>query len=506
MKADDFAIEQLYGIERRRIINRSVIGMGVVNGFKMAKGRSDVGSGLALDEHGREIVLAAKATLGPSNLFLVAPEHGNCRPLPIEKAEPGRHYLLSIHYAERRFGDADLPGGCGCEKPEKNYICETAVFSLTELRERCCCGEPSCDWKCSCRTTDSCGEREPFEPREPVRPIEKPSEAEERPNRELIAEEPNRELIEVQPGAIDDVIGRLHETGELPGPGVQERQPPDVTHAPSHHRNRGPHACVCHRLMREDVDCAPPALCEWNGYWIDPCDGVPLACLTIGRGDDPCRPIDIDVLDPCGPRRFVKSNDLLYDFIRGCDLTQISWVSWAAWHRRRELMPWRLFASLFHLNEHNPHDPKNGWTAFAVRFSAPVIIDTIRYDSIAMRAITIEQATDWRLIRRIPITHFDFAQHGDAELPPGTTNQVRVHVSTDWIADEILGRSTWLTWDGFEIEFELDGFGILDCHRQPIDAEAIGLEAAPTGNGSPGGFYRSAFRVHAKPHKSDNAA
>lgn len=497
MKADDFAIEQLYGIERRRIINRSVIGTGVVNGFRMTKERSDVGPGLALDAHGREIVLATKTTLGPSNLFLVAPEPGGCRPLPIEKAQPGRHYLLSIHYAERRFGDADLAGDCGCEKPEKNYVCETAVFSLRDLDERCPCGEPPCHWKCDCRASDACGERVPYEPREPIRPIERAPGA---------AELPGREPIDVRDGAIEDALERLHETGELPGPGTLRPEPPGIVQVPHNHGGRGPHACVCHRLMGEGVECVPPALCEWNGYWIDPHDGVALACLSIGRGDDPCRPIDIDVLDPCGPRHFVKSNDLLYDFIRGCDLTHISWVSWAAWHRQRELMPWPLFAGMFHLNEHNPHDPENGSTAFALRFSAPVIIDTIRYDSISMRAITIEQATGWRLIRRIPITGFDFTPHGEAPFPPGTTNQVRVHVSTNWIGDEVRGRSTWLTFDGFEIEFELDGFGILDCHRQPIDAEAIGLEAAPTGNGSPGGIYRSAFRVRAKPHKSENAA
>jgi hypothetical protein len=492
MKASDHQIEQLYGIERRRIINRSVIGVGVVNGFAMSPGRSDVEPGFALDAHGREVVLAQKTTLGPVNLFLLAKDAAGCRTLPIEKAEPGRHYVLSIHYAERRFGDAEL-GGCGCETPEKNYVCETAVFSLKEICEPCHCGEGPCDWRCDCSTTDSCGARVPPQPRRPPPLVERPPGP---------APEP---ALDVRL-SIEEGLRHLHEVGELPPPGSFEREPPEQVVAPSSRGGRGPHACVCQRLMGLAVDCSRPTLCEWNGHWIDPGDGIELACVRIGRDEDPCRPVNVEVVDPCGPRHFVKSNDLLYDFIRGCDLTHISWVSWHAWHRRRQPMPWPLFAGLFHWNQHDQHDPKNGWTAFAVRFSAPVVIDTIRYDSISMRAVTVEQATDWRLIRRIPITRLDFTPHGSGPFLAGTTDQVRVHVSTDWIADEIAGRSTWLTYDGFEVEFELDGFGVLDCHGQPVDADAIGLEAAPTGNGTPGGMYRSTFRVHAKPHKSENAA
>jgi hypothetical protein len=248
--------------------------------------------------------------------------------------------------------------------------------------------------------------------------------------------------------------------------------------------------------MEAPVDCGPDTLCEWNGYYIDPGDGVALACVTIRRTGDECRPVEIEVLDACGPRRFVKSNDLLYDFLRGCDLTHISWVSWHAWHRRRELMPWPLFASLFRASD--------GRTAFAVRFSSPVLIDTIRYDSVVMRVVTIEQSTDWRLMRRIPIVRLDYTPSGP--VPAGTTDQFRIHVSTDWIGDEISGRSTWLTWDGFAVEIDIFGDGILNCHRVPIDGEALGVDASPSGNGTPGGTYRSSFRVQAKPHKSENAA
>jgi hypothetical protein len=35
LKAEEFSIEQAYGIERRRLLNRSVVGWGVVRGFSL---------------------------------------------------------------------------------------------------------------------------------------------------------------------------------------------------------------------------------------------------------------------------------------------------------------------------------------------------------------------------------------------------------------------------------------------------------------------------------------
>ncbi len=498
MKADDFEIEQLYSIERRRIINRSVIGTGVVNGFSMGMGSGEVGPGFALDEHGREIVLAHAVELGQTNVFLVAHGASGCRVLPIDQIDPDKHYVLSIHYAERRFGDANLPERCGCEKPEKNYICETGIFSLTEICDPCPCGEEPCDWECSCRISDSCGQ-----PEQPPHTTPRPASPEPKPYA-APGEGMSKERIDATKRALEAALERLRKDGELVPPEHFE----DIAHElviPNNRGGRGPHACLCHRLMDDPVDCHHPALCEWNGYYIDPAHGVALACVRAKKTDDECRPVEIDVIDACGPRHFVKSNELLYDFIRGCDLTHISWVSWYAWHRRLQMMPWNFFAGLFHLNQNDPNDPENGKTEFVVRFSAPVLTDTIRYDSIVMRAITIEQATDWRLIRRIPIVRLDFTPYQSQGFP-GTTDQVRIYVSSDWIDDEILGRSSWLTRDGFEVEIEIFGDGILDCHRQPIDGEAIGLEAFPSGNGSPGGIYRSAFRVRPKPHKSESAA
>lgn len=516
MKAEDFEIEQAYGIERRRIVNRSVIGSGVVNGFEMTKGKSKIGPGFALDSHGREIVLAHSAVLDPDHVFLMAPGTTGCRTLPLDQARPRGRYLLSVHYAERQFGEAHLRGDCGCDKPQHNYVCETAVFSLVEIHGPCPCGEEPCHRTCECAITDACGRpRQPERDDDPKYPDPKYPDPKypdpkypdpknpDLPRPKVPISEKDRELLEEKL--------RSHEIREVP--------PPDDLAAHAHaslrdrilthtERGRGPHACVCHWLMHEPVDCSKPPLCEWRGYLIDPSDGVPLACVTLERTSDECRPIEIDVVDPCGPRRFVKNNDLLYDFIRGCDLSHISWVSWHFWHRHPTAMPWKLFAALFDkvADVAEGEEPPPVKTMFVVRFSAPVIKDTILFDSVAMRVATIEQSTDWRLVRRVPIVKLDLSPYGSTALPPGTTNQLQIFVDPDWVRDEIASHSSsWLTWDVFEVEIEVYGDGILDCHHLALDGEALGLEPFPSGNGSPGGTYRSSFRVEPKPSKRGTA-
>src|SRR5260221_9661250 len=95
MRTEEFETEQHYLIRRRRLINRSVLGWGVVYGFPLslprprreddgrAEGGDDrredeaaalpqvkVGAGLALDRHGREIELVEPVELGPQNTFV----------------------------------------------------------------------------------------------------------------------------------------------------------------------------------------------------------------------------------------------------------------------------------------------------------------------------------------------------------------------------------------------------------------------------------------------------
>jgi hypothetical protein len=131
MKAPEFAMEQAYGIERRRLLTRALAGWGVVNGLAVRGAKSGpaeeftIFPGLAIDCHGRDILLCDQTALDGRNTFVLA---ANCELKSVEKLEPGP-YVLAIHYAELRYGDATLPGECCGTKNEKNYVCERALFS-----------------------------------------------------------------------------------------------------------------------------------------------------------------------------------------------------------------------------------------------------------------------------------------------------------------------------------------------------------------------------------------
>src|SRR4051794_13271523 len=60
----NFERETAYGIEQRRLLNRLVLGFGVVCGLPVeltGDGRSVViGAGVAIDKHGREIIVARR--------------------------------------------------------------------------------------------------------------------------------------------------------------------------------------------------------------------------------------------------------------------------------------------------------------------------------------------------------------------------------------------------------------------------------------------------------------
>ncbi|MBX9718164.1 MAG: hypothetical protein K2X36_04895, partial [Microbacteriaceae bacterium] len=269
MKAGELRLEQAYGIDRRRLLNRALYGWGVVYGLALERRAPAtpgapppkvlrVGRGLALDRYGREIVVAEGVELDATNTFRRRRD-ADCRPESIEKLPPGR-YLLAAHYAERAFCDAIIPGRCGCEQIEKKFVCETAVFSLTPYVE-CPCNEPACNRHGPPIANDACGTR-----------------------------------------------------------------------------SRGPHATLCRWSTDADVATEPERLCEWQGFGIDPRVGVPLGCLDVAEHVGRCDPLIVpNVQDGCGPRRLVKNNDLLYDLIRGCDLSCISFISWEKWHRSTEL-------------------------------------------------------------------------------------------------------------------------------------------------------------------------
>jgi hypothetical protein len=439
MRAEEFLIEQGYGIGRRRLLTRSIAGWGVVYGMSFeTSGHHDdeqaaetqellrVLPGLAIDRHGREAVLLETTRIGVSNTFLIEEGAGGCRLTSIEYLPPG-DYLLSVHYAERRIEPVRLPEECGCAGPEQGFTCETAVFSLRKLPNgKCECGEPSCERTCRCGG-----------------------------------------------------------------------------HGCSPAAGRGPHACLCQWSAEATVPAGAGRLCLWGEYWTDPDDGIGLACVRVEAMGDECRREPRGwVIDACTPRRLVKTNDLLYDLIRGCDLTRIESISWAAWHRAEAPVEWKDFVDM--LRPPVPGEADH-LTGFAVTFSGPVQARTLTPDCFSLRFTVSGEDTGWFETRAVSITRvLPEAQPGD---PAGTARIARLYVDADWY-EEVLSHGNVFKREGATAILEVNGDFILDCHGQAVDANARGFALRdrndgrpiePSGNGMPGGQFVSVFRIQQRP-------
>jgi len=427
MKAPEFTMEQRYGIERRRLINRKVAGWGVLEGFALKGARKDatpypppekfhIFPGVAVDPHGRELLLAEEAVLTGENTFLL---DDNCELKSLERIEPGE-YVLAIHYAEHFFGDASAPGDCCDSKTEKNYVCETVVFSLRRVCEECPCGEPPCPRCCGCHTTeDSCGE-----------------------------------------------LGR--------------------------------DACLCHWTAKATGPDKPTRPCRWDDYEVYVSDGVDLACLAICERATHCHPPKGLIIDDCSPRRIVKRNDLLYDLIRGCDLTRIKCVSWGRWHRRARRVEWDEFIRRLEGCECEHEGHRVHQTGLEVTFTHPVRNGTIRPDCFTLSFAIGEAWREIVAVEVVAVKHEDW-RSGD---PEHTSRRAVICVQPEWL-EEIKCHSSRFRKHGGEVRIEVRGDYILDCRGQAVDAEAHGFalhgedceKVRSSGNGSPGGTLVSIFQV-----------
>ena len=249
---------------------------------------------------------------------------------------------------------------------------------------------------------------------------------------------------------------------------------------------RGGCRCLCDSLtgLELDVECGP--LREFDescGHVrVDVRHGVPLACVTVAQDAAGRQTLSAEVED-CGPRRLVKRNDLLFDLIRGCDLTRINQVSWNGWHRGE--VSFENFSEAF-----GPVGYKQAEyvTRFSVEFSRPVRRKTLLPDCFVMTIMSREREGDWWQVYRVPIVR---VETGSDDL----VRRAAIVVGGAWVEDGLRGRSTVFLDSATYVEIEVRGDFIIDCNGQAVDANAVGLSPVPTGNGTPGGTFVSSFRV-----------
>jgi hypothetical protein len=258
--------------------------------------------------------------------------------------------------------------------------------------------------------------------------------------------------------------------------------------------------CLCDHLtgLAPGAQCA--ALTEVaKRLRVDLHNGVPLACLALEK--DECGQWRIArVVDACGPRRLVKRNDLLFDLIRGCDLTRISGIGWAPWHRLPGLVEWTAFDAYF---GEVPKDDSDCLTKFTVTFSRPVRIATLTPECFSMTFLIKQREGGWLMPMRAPINGLKYLDvSGDKnELAGGAA----LTVSSGWVSDALRGKETEFGRRGVRVEIEIFGDFILDCNGQSLDADARGDSPFPSGNGTPGGTFRSTFKLAAKGERNDAA-
>jgi hypothetical protein len=209
-------------------------------------------------------------------------------------------------------------------------------------------------------------------------------------------------------------------------------------------------------------------------------------------------------LEACGPRRLVKRNDALFDLIRGCDLTRISAIGWADWHRSRKLIEWDDFdASFGELPGSERDSGRRGKTKrgkvpiitskYWVEFSRPVRKETVLADCFSMTVLVEESEGGWEEQYRVPI--LDVTTSSPSGTVEGLVTRATIVVDAGWLDDAVRGNKTIFNEDPTTVEIEIRGDLIVDCNGQTVDANANGLSPAPTGNGTPGGTFFSSFHV-----------
>ena len=520
MHVADHVLEQDYHIFRRRLVNRTMLGWGVAEGFavKAAKRELLIGPGVGLDLIGREVVACEVTRLArPGDVIWLAPDAKGCG--------------LSV---------VAPPGEEDCKPPP----CEDQPKQ-----------EPA---RLAKEKPDASREEKAREAQAKAREDE--AKAREAPTRD----KPQDEHCEPEPDCANLYLLRAH-YAELQVDGVR------IEDDCGGDRCEANHICETVVYSLEAIDCCPSGLpgchphfcadesqcaCEgerescdecdergklqhgpaldrgphrqlakWSESFggIKPCDkgclehagcvafdadaGIPLACVTIGFH---CGEPYVDaIVDDLGPRRLARPNEVLFDLSRGCDLVRIADVSWRDWLEGDCRVPFSRFADMFEPPK-VPGGKKGGRkqretvpvnTRFEVEFTGPVKVESLTVDSVAVTLVQRAVREDVGNMVRMPVVGL-VPRRQSLKDPAGTTRSFTIQVDPGFYEGEI----TLDTASGFEeptiVEFELRCEFMLDCNGQPITG---GGRRVPSTGTVPGLPFHSVFTVIPDDQFADDA-
>jgi hypothetical protein len=391
LTVDSFRVEQEYLNERRRLLNRAVHGWGVVYGYAITHvpptptkpGGLVIGAGLALDKCGREL-LNTETPIELHDLIIIDKD---CRRCDLEN-------VLPESGSDERRANGDCPRRCWLLSV--HYAEERT--SQVQVNDPCRCEHD--EWDHTCETV-----RFSLQNVDCARCFERDCKC-------------GKEPRDDEPPATDDEAS-----------GAQ-------------HRRDG---CrwVCEHLTNLELGGKCDHLCTieeaCGRVRVDLHNGVPLACVELVQ--DGGRWTFKKWIEACVPRQLVKRNDLLFDLICDCDLTQIDEIGWSEWHRRRKWVPFDEFSEALGPAARHQHGfiTKDFW----VKFSRPVLEDSLRPDCFAMTAMSAEREGGWWQTFRVPIVDIDTTLVPPRpDDPPNHVRSARMVVDEAWVEDAVRGHRT----------------------------------------------------------------
>ncbi len=428
LRASDYRLEQDYHVARRHLVSRAMLGWGVVHGFECA-----------LD--GRVLTVERGLGLDPRGREVFA-----CEAVKLDDC----HDFVWLE-----------KDGCGLpvNPPlEAEAHCGTYLLSahyaekdIDHVRIDEGCGEVRCEANRICETVAFS-----------LRPVE------------------------ICKCGLPDC--RCRNCGEQSEPGCGEA----AGEGPSRVHDRGTHAQLARwnlTWLDEAKLCDPAKLVKAGCIRLDPAAGVPLACVEIGFHCG--EPFVEKIVDAVWPRRLAMPNELLFDLIRGCDLTRIEDVGWCKWLAPDTVVPFSDFAEMFK-PEFDGRFAKNPVrTNFRVRFTGPVQSSSLTSDVITVTLLQSSTNEDLSNVMRIPVVTV-VPDKWEKIDPKGTTRGFSLDIGSGFYMGEIDKQ----TKSGFEtetvVEIEIRCDFIDDCNGQMV---AGGGRTLPSRGTVPGGRFLTSFTV-----------